>query len=84
MSPGLNAVRIKQSKTQEMKLVKLVRDDGSVSYVNPDYIIRMDDKTAEFNGPYCEVTIQGGMTYTFYDHRTAEQIIQAIKNAETL
>lgn len=67
-----------------MKLVKLVRDDGSVSYVNPDYIIRMDDKTAEFKGSYCEVVIQGGMTSHVCDRRTAEEIIQAIKDAETL
>lgn len=55
-------------------------EHGSVSYINPEYIMDICDNYNSVNDTYngSKIRVQGGMVTTYYDYRTPEEIAEAI------
>ncbi len=64
-----------------MKLLKVTSPKGNVSYVNPEYIMSIEDSYNYKNEKTGEsrIAVQGAMVSSYYDTRTPTEIADAIE-----
>ena len=61
-----------------MNLFKTESVEGVISYINPCYIIQIEPCSPNAK-PKTSITVQGGMTRTFYDKRSPETIVEILE-----
>lgn len=61
-----------------MNLFETESGEGIISYINPRYIINIEP-CSHHAKPKTSITIQGGMTRTYWDKRSPETIVKLLK-----